>query len=1741
MNQRTNYYAILILILASIIPINFFFDISDQLSYIDSLQIPYVAQVSSALNNGLIVNYTFDEGTGTSITDTVSSRAGTLVGGPTWIAGKVGSGAIQFDGVDDYIDTSNITTMNGLSAQTVCAWVRLDNAALTNQAVMSKISGSSGLFFQVTGASSIAYGYNSANFVKSPTGVLQSNTWQYWCGTFDDSLGTGKHKIYLDGNLLTTTSNGTPDSVRTTGSNTENFQVNKLNSYNRWLKGSIDDIRVYNRALSQQEISELFANTVSNINTTPSTPPPTTPSDPVPSTPTAPTTPTTPTTPTSQTTILTTPSLTGIGYIEAESGVITGTYKNEGGYIYNTSSDSWQATYTVNVPSDDNYYVAIVANFASKFDRFTVKVNNLESAANIFDTDPIVDGFLEKRVYWSYTKNSNFMPLSAGSHQIQISGVSANVKIDKIRVVKFSDMYANEVPPSNIITSGKAFVIGGQMGFEGQDPVVWTRNTSGYAISIRQNLSKASGLIRLPGVLSPGTYNIFVKVNGGQNVQLKLGDIATARTKATSDWTLIGSVTTTSNSNQLFIDIFKSGDISLTEASTIEGIYITNNLTEKVIDGVAIDLSKPSADTSAPTTKSNLISNSSFEVGIDANWGFYSGKRADLKSQWDTSTSYDGRASFRIPLDYNTGWPQFATRAYNLKPNKKYTFSFWAKTNPGKSLPNGLIDIKMLNTFTPPKTATYGRETVLKKIAVNDQWQRFSITGYAIAYPTSDYQFLIETNGAYTSAGPSDYLWIDAVQLEEGDLGDTYVPSHDIEVMINTLARGGIFYNNQAINGQINIYNAGTSTQSGLLKYEIYDYLNTKVKEGSMNINSIASKAYQSYSIDLGTGKNGAFRIVYWIEGINGSDKELVYSVVPQPAVSGPDIQSYIGIHAHHDDFQMDLLKKLGIKWTRVLSPGTYFRWNIAEPTEGNFVWYDREVSSAVNNGITILGTIHGAPTYGSGGTALISRYGPTWAMDSNGLPNLTKWENYVRRIVDHYKPYVKYWEVWNEPNQQKTSFPLFSETFYADLLKRTANVIKSVDPSAKIVAMGGTDAGYMQNVYAILEAQEAGWVAKNIEIFSAHAYPGGHSASSYTNIINGLKIPVWNTEAGAWDLGFYQGDYASFLPWGVSANISERFSKGMLTKPEDLVKNFVESIGNGMTKYFYYDSRIFSSLDSFDTHPTIFEYDGTLRPKGVAYAVSASFIDKATSLGNLKLNNSVSAYLFDKSGTPTLVIWSNDKLNRQLRTTLNSGQYTVYDLMGNVKSTPSGIIEFGRTPIYVVGRSVTVNDFQNRIKTASIESRSDTLSPKISISTGPRGVIKDSNFRFRWFALDETHVPQAGTPDNPESYVPETSNSFTLYYQYRLVGFNDSWSPWTTDIYYDYTAVPSGTYKFEVRARDGAGNISSIASRDFIIGEGVIALVSDPNPCSGSSNNPLCPVFIPVPLPQGTDALLSNQNKAPVVTPVEASDSDLDSVIDIFDKCPNTPAILKSVVNNYGCPRPKVATFDIKPDFNSDISRMSNLEIGKKLYGKIQFKKDVQVLRITSSYKDQLDIDSNLIFNQNKVTLDSAKLPELNTDAVITLYNVKVKNPKILKDGKPCTTCTLNSYSNGTLVFTVTGFSTYEVIEGEIVPAYVPIVPKNPVNPVTTTKNPNPSNNLAKQAIKNSISTSKNDQIPVVSLKTQTLSDKIDNYINDSSEETGEFTYFVPSYGDLLADYIHGIMKFIADFIISIPRAIRQ
>jgi len=102
-----------------------------------------------------------------------------------------------------------------------------------------------------------------------------------------------------------------------------------------------------------------------------------------------------------------------------------------------------------------------------------------------------------------------------------------------------------------------------------------------------------------------------------------------------------------------------------------------------------------------------------------------------------------------------------------------------------------------------------------------------------------------------------------------------------------------------------------------------------------------------------------------------------------------------------------------------------------------------------------------------------------------------------------------------------------------------------------------------------------------------------------------------------------------------------------------------------------------------------------------------------------------------------------------------------------------------------------------------------------------------------------------------------------------------------------------------------------------------------------------------------------------------------------------------------------------------------------------IKFIDDLLVIgsNIQIDYRGQtLDLTgfqgSYIIFGSNKVTVDSTSFPALNAPAKLTFANINSPY-KILKNGVDCSTsvCSVISYSSKRLTFSVTGFSTYEVV----------------------------------------------------------------------------------------------------------------
>jgi hypothetical protein len=248
MSQRTNYSILTLLLISSFFPLYFFSSLTKDIAYIDSHK--QLAQAASTLSNGLVAHYRFDEGSGTTATDSAGTNTGTLTNGPTFTTGKVGSGALSFDGVDDRVNLGTPSAMDISGAISISAWINTKVLDTSVDTIVSNTS-SIGNNFQwdleinrTSGKVSFVHG-STANGTAIFTNnkVLSTNRWYHVVAVRTGSSGSWTVNFYIDG-----VSDGAPTDTENPGTQGTSFIGNQQIVSTRAFNGFIDDVRVYNRA-----------------------------------------------------------------------------------------------------------------------------------------------------------------------------------------------------------------------------------------------------------------------------------------------------------------------------------------------------------------------------------------------------------------------------------------------------------------------------------------------------------------------------------------------------------------------------------------------------------------------------------------------------------------------------------------------------------------------------------------------------------------------------------------------------------------------------------------------------------------------------------------------------------------------------------------------------------------------------------------------------------------------------------------------------------------------------------------------------------------------------------------------------------------------------------------------------------------------------------------------------------------------------------------------------------------------------------------------------------------------------------------------------------------------------------------------------------------------------------------------------------------------------------------------------
>jgi len=224
---------------------------------------------------GPVAAYSFDEGAGTTLLDASGNGFnGTLANGPIWTTGRHGS-ALQFDATDDGNDDNDPRVVLGRAINipdpplTISAWVNPTDY-VDYRAIISKRDSGSEVRLDLGLAMDSGHVYLWNGGLNSFSYAPPVNSWTYLAVVADGS-GT---RLYVNGTLQETIGAialGTNASANTVIGGTGEGP----GGYNDPFKGKIDDLRIYNRALSAAEIQADMNATV--VPVAPETIPPTTP------------------------------------------------------------------------------------------------------------------------------------------------------------------------------------------------------------------------------------------------------------------------------------------------------------------------------------------------------------------------------------------------------------------------------------------------------------------------------------------------------------------------------------------------------------------------------------------------------------------------------------------------------------------------------------------------------------------------------------------------------------------------------------------------------------------------------------------------------------------------------------------------------------------------------------------------------------------------------------------------------------------------------------------------------------------------------------------------------------------------------------------------------------------------------------------------------------------------------------------------------------------------------------------------------------------------------------------------------------------------------------------------------------------------------------------------------------------------------------------------------------------------
>jgi hypothetical protein len=225
-----------------------------------------VAQASPAADKeGLLAWWKFDESEGVSAADASEHHFAAQLKGPAHWAPTQGliGGALEFDGAKNYLECADVADFDVGNRMAVAVWFKAHSAAKTakrSQALVAKgdswqierRASDGTLEFHLDGPATAT---NSPSMGRPPVLVskrhLDDDQWHHVVGSYDGQ----RTVLYVDGIEDSSIATSGLLAVTTASLTVGESGVNRGNFYGGW----IDDVRLYSRGLSADEVKSLYS------------------------------------------------------------------------------------------------------------------------------------------------------------------------------------------------------------------------------------------------------------------------------------------------------------------------------------------------------------------------------------------------------------------------------------------------------------------------------------------------------------------------------------------------------------------------------------------------------------------------------------------------------------------------------------------------------------------------------------------------------------------------------------------------------------------------------------------------------------------------------------------------------------------------------------------------------------------------------------------------------------------------------------------------------------------------------------------------------------------------------------------------------------------------------------------------------------------------------------------------------------------------------------------------------------------------------------------------------------------------------------------------------------------------------------------------------------------------------------------------------------------------------------------